>query len=104
MFSQLSTIIHRPFSTRQLSSYSPPKPVVLHRAVLNKVQNLALGLLELHPIGLSPAIQPVQILLHSLPTLNTSSHLGVICRLTECALNPLLQIISKGIRPDWPQS
>jgi len=28
---------------------------------VTKVQDLALGLVELHPIGLSPLIQPIQI-------------------------------------------
>jgi len=43
-----------------------------------KVKESALGLVELHPIGFSPAIQPVQIPLKGLPTLrqiDTSSHL-----------------------------
>jgi len=38
-----------------------PKPVTLPGVVVAKVQDLALGLAELHPTGLSPAIQPAQI-------------------------------------------
>jgi len=38
-----------------------PKPVVLPGVVVAKVQDLGLGLVELHPIGLTPTIQPVQI-------------------------------------------
>ena len=64
-----------------------------------KVQDPALGLVELHTIGLSPAIQHVQILLKG----NTSSQLGVICKITEGALNPLIQVISKDIKQDQPQ-
>ena len=42
-----------------------PKPVALSGVVEVKVKDLALGLIELHPTGLSPAIQPAQILLYS---------------------------------------
>ena len=45
-----------------------PKPVALPRVVVAKVQDLALGHVELHPTGLSPAIQPVQISLKGHPT------------------------------------
>ncbi|KAK4828025.1 hypothetical protein QYF61_022802 [Mycteria americana] len=37
-----------------------PKPVALHGVVVTQVQDLALGLVEPHTIGLSPSIQPVQ--------------------------------------------
>jgi len=43
-------------------------------------------------------MQPAQIPLQSLPTLqqiDTPTQLGVICRLTEGALNPVIQIIDK---------
>ncbi|KAK4824878.1 hypothetical protein QYF61_021085 [Mycteria americana] len=42
----------------------------------------------------------------SLPTLkqiNTPAQLGVICKLTEGALDPLIQIIDKDIKQDWPR-
>ena len=37
-----------------------PKPVALPGVVVTKVQDPAFGLVEFHPIGLSPATQPVQ--------------------------------------------
>ncbi|KAK4820222.1 hypothetical protein QYF61_021727 [Mycteria americana] len=55
----------------------------------------------------SPLIQAVQVPLQSLPTLkqiNTPTQLGVICKLTEGTLNPLIQIIDKDIKQDWPQN
>ncbi|KAK4824387.1 LOW QUALITY PROTEIN: hypothetical protein QYF61_014047 [Mycteria americana] len=70
-----------------------PKPVVLHGVAVTQGQDLALGLVEPHTIGLGPSIQPVQ----SLPTLkqiNTPAQLGVIRKLTD----PLVQIIDKDIR------
>jgi len=72
---------------------------------VTEVQEPALGLVETHTIGLGPSIQPVQIPLQSLPTLeqiDTPTQLGVICKLTEGALNPLIQIIDKDI--DWTQN
>ncbi|KAK4817682.1 LOW QUALITY PROTEIN: hypothetical protein QYF61_024911 [Mycteria americana] len=82
-----------------------PKPVALHGVVVAQVQDLALGLVEPHTIGPSPSIQPVQVPLQSLPTLrnNTPTQLGVICKLTEGALDPFIQIIDKDIKQNWPQ-
>ncbi|KAK4831320.1 hypothetical protein QYF61_016809 [Mycteria americana] len=83
-----------------------PKPVALHGVVVAQVQDLALGLVEPHTIGTSPWIQPVQVPLQSLPTLqqiNTPAQLGVICKLTEGALDPFVQIIDKDVKQNWPQ-
>ncbi|KAK4818847.1 hypothetical protein QYF61_020066 [Mycteria americana] len=71
-------------------------------ATLPQACSIAIGLVEPHTIGLSPLTQPVQ----SLPTLkqiNTPSLLGVVCKLTEGALNPFIQIIDKDIKQNWPQ-
>ncbi|GAB0180038.1 hypothetical protein GRJ2_000469100 [Grus japonensis] len=38
-----------------------PKPVALQGVVVTQVQDLALGLVKPHTVGLSPSIQPVQI-------------------------------------------
>ena len=70
------------------------------------MQDLALGLVELLPTGLSSVIQPVQILLKVLPTprqTDTSCQLGVICKLTEGTLSALIHIINKDIEEDRPQ-
>ncbi|KAK4823028.1 hypothetical protein QYF61_024830 [Mycteria americana] len=78
-----------------------PKPVALHGVAVTQVQDLALGLVEPHTIELGPSIQPVQVPLQSLPTLkqiNTPAQLGVICKLTEGALDPFVQIIDKDIK------
>ncbi|KAK4827170.1 LOW QUALITY PROTEIN: hypothetical protein QYF61_015132 [Mycteria americana] len=83
-----------------------PKPVALHGVVVLQVQDPALGLVEPHTIDFSPSIQPVQIPLQSSPTfkqIDTPAQLGVICRLTEGALNPFIQIIDKDINQDWLQ-
>ncbi|KAK4817086.1 hypothetical protein QYF61_027917 [Mycteria americana] len=83
-----------------------PKPVALHGVVVTQVQDPTLGLVESYTTDLSPSIQPVQIPLQSLPTfkqINTPAQFGVICKLTEGALEPLIQIIDKDIKQSWPQ-
>ncbi|KAK4826416.1 hypothetical protein QYF61_008949 [Mycteria americana] len=72
-----------------------PKPVALHGVAVAQVQDPALSLVEPHTTDLGPSIQPVQI--------NTPTQLGVICKLTEGALDPFVQIIDKDIKQDWPQ-
>ncbi|KAK4827381.1 LOW QUALITY PROTEIN: hypothetical protein QYF61_017319 [Mycteria americana] len=82
-----------------------PKPVALHGDAVT--QDPALGLVKPHTIDLSPSIQPVQIPLQSFPTLkqiDTPAQFGVICKLTDGTLNPLIQIIDKDIKQDWPQN
>jgi len=71
------------------------------------VQDWAVGLVEPHTAGLGPSIQSVQIPLRSLLTLeliNTPTQLGVICKLTEGALDPLIQIIDKDVKQDRTQN
>ncbi|KAK4831880.1 hypothetical protein QYF61_020027 [Mycteria americana] len=82
------------------------EPVALHGVAVAQVQDPALGLVKPHTIDLGPLIQPVQVPLQSLPTLkqiNTPTQLGVVCKLTEGALSPFVQIIGKDVKQNWPQ-
>ena len=102
-FSRLSANSPAAFTSRKLSRHCS-KPVVLPGVAVAKMQDPALGLVELHPVGLSPVIQPVQIPLQGLTTarqINTSSQFGVTCKLTEGALNSIIQIISKRYFKRW---
>ncbi|KAK4824684.1 hypothetical protein QYF61_017408 [Mycteria americana] len=87
-----------------LAAFQPlcPKPVALHGVAVAQVQDLALGLVEPHTTDLVPSIQPVQSL-PPLKQINTPTQLGVICKLTEGALNPFIQIIDKDVKRNWPQ-
>ena len=83
-----------------------PKPVAFPRVVDAKVPEPALGVVEPHPIGLCQAIQPVQIPLLGLSIprqISISSQLGVICKLNEVALKPLIHVINTDIEEDRPQ-
>ncbi|KAK4824657.1 hypothetical protein QYF61_017030 [Mycteria americana] len=91
-----------------LAAFQPlfPKPVALYGVAVAQVQDLALGLVKPHTTDLGPLIQPVQVPLQSLPTLkqiNTPTQLGVVCKLTEDALDPFVQIIDKDVKQNWPQ-
>ncbi|GAB0179134.1 hypothetical protein GRJ2_000378700 [Grus japonensis] len=81
-----------------------PKSVALSGVVVTQVQDPVLSLVKPHKID--PSIQPIQIPLQSLPTLkqiDSPAQFGVICKLTEGSLNPLIQTVDKVIKQDWPQ-
>ncbi|KAK4817391.1 hypothetical protein QYF61_012097 [Mycteria americana] len=75
-----------------LAAFQPlfPKPVALHGVAVTRVQDPALSLVPLQSL---PALKQI----------NTPTQLGVICKLTEGALDPLIQIIDKDTKQDWPQ-
>lgn len=84
-----------------------PKPVALPEVIVAEVQDSALGPVELHPIGLSPVIQPVHIRSWGLPTfrqIDTAFQLGIICKLTEGVLSALILVINKDIEQNEPQN
>ncbi|KAJ7404215.1 Sprouty-related, EVH1 domain-containing protein 1 [Pitangus sulphuratus] len=67
--------------------------VALQGVVVAKVQNLALGLVEPHPLGIRPTLQLVQVPLKSpaaFQLIDTPSDLGVICKFANGALNALI--------------
>jgi len=79
----------------------------LHGVVVTQVQDPACGLVEPHTVGLGPSIQSVQIPLQSLPALeqiDTSSQLGVFCKLTLRVLSSLIQIVIKMLNKTRPKA
>ncbi|KAJ7403659.1 hypothetical protein WISP_149712 [Willisornis vidua] len=73
---------------------------------MSKVQDLALGRVKLHPIGISPCLQPIQVPLQSSPAfqqVDTPSQFGVICKFANDGLNPLIQIFDKDVKQNWAQ-
>jgi len=83
-----------------------PKPVTLHGVVVTEVQDTPFSLVETPTTGLGASIQSAQILLQSLPSLkiNTPTQFGVICKLTEGALNPLIQIVGEDVKQNLTQN
>ncbi|PKU45971.1 hypothetical protein llap_3739 [Limosa lapponica baueri] len=83
-----------------------PKPVALHGVVVTHVQDLALALLNLIPLALAHQSSLSRFLCRAFLPSNRSTlppQLGVTCKLTEGALNPLIWIIDKDIKEKWPQ-
>jgi len=79
----------------------------LHGVVVIETQDPAFGLVETNPVDLGPSIRSVQNPLQGLPVLeqiDTPAQLGVICKLTEGSLNPLIQVIDKYVNQDRPQN
>jgi len=63
---------------------------------LTQVQNLALGLVEPHKVHRGLLLELVHVPLNgilSLIRINCTSHLGVICKLAEGALNPTMLLM-----------
>lgn len=96
MFSHLLT---RSSSTRQLSRQSSPAC----STAWGCCDTRAFDLVEPQAIGLSLLIEPVQILLQTLPDIqqiNTPPQLGVICKFAVGTVNPLIHITNRNIKQD----
>ena len=84
-----------PFSTQ---------PVFVLGIALTHVQDLALGLVELHEVHMSPLFEPVRVPLDGIPCLqhvDCTTQLDV-GKLAECALNPTVHVADKDINSVGP--
>ncbi|KAK4824302.1 hypothetical protein QYF61_013047, partial [Mycteria americana] len=100
-----STSTPKSFCTGLLSIHSFPSLLTLGIA-LTQVQDLALGLVELHGVRMGPLLKPVKVPLDGIPSLkriNCTTQLGLICKLAEGALNPTVYVINKDIEQYWVQ-
>ncbi|KAK4806919.1 LOW QUALITY PROTEIN: hypothetical protein QYF61_012640 [Mycteria americana] len=67
-----------------------PQSVLILGIALTQVQDLVLGLVELHEVHMGPLLKPVKIPLDGSPSLYCTTQLGVIYKLAEVALNPTI--------------
>lgn len=65
-------------------------------------QDPELCLVAPHTNGLGPSIQPIQRP-PTLQQINTPALLGIICKMTEGAVYPLVKITDKDTQQGWPQ-
>jgi len=68
---------------------------------LTQVQDFALGIVELHEVHMGQLLHPVQVPLDGMPSLQCVSRttlLGVICKLAEGALSPIVYIIGEDVK------
>ncbi|KAK4827794.1 hypothetical protein QYF61_021747 [Mycteria americana] len=65
------------------------------------VQDLALGLVELHEACTGPSLKPVKVPLDGIPSLQSidcTTQLGVVSKLAEGALNPTVHVTDKDVK------
>jgi len=74
---------------------------------LTHVQDLALGLAELHEVCTGPNFRPVKVPLDgifSLQLVDCTTHLCVICKLADGALNPTVLVANKDVKQHQSQN
>jgi len=71
------------------------------RVALTQLQDLALGLVELHVVHTGPLLELVQVPLDGIPSfwlVNCTTQLGVICKPAEGALDLAVYVIDENIK------
>ena len=71
---------------------------------LTHVQDLALGLVELHEFHMGSLLQPVKVPLDgilSLKYIKCTTQLGVICKFAKGALDPTVHVTDEDIKQYW---
>ena len=89
-----------PWLSWSLSS-AAPGPVLMCSSPQG--QDLALAFVEFHQVPLGPALQPVQVSLDGSTAfwcISHSSQRGIISKLAEVTLYPIIQVIDEYIKQD----
>lgn len=77
------------------------QPVLVLGIALTQVQDLALGLVELHKIHTGPPFKPVHVPLDAIPSVlhvDCTTQLGVVSKIAEGALNPTVDVTKKDVK------
>jgi len=83
-----------------------PQPVLISGIALIQVQDLALGLVEPHEVHTGPLLKLLQVPLDGILSfwcVNCATHVGVICRLAEGALDPAVCVTDEDFKQYWSQ-
>ncbi|KAK4831706.1 hypothetical protein QYF61_018758 [Mycteria americana] len=78
-----------------------PQSVLILEIALTEVQDLALGLVELHEVHMGPLLKPVKVPLDGIPSLkciNCTTQIGVICKFAGSALDLTAYVIGEDIK------
>ncbi|PKU26779.1 hypothetical protein llap_22917 [Limosa lapponica baueri] len=81
------------------------RPVFVLGIAVTQVQDLALGLVELHEIGMGTPFKPVQVPLDGIPFLqrvNNATQLGV-GKLAKGSLDLIVHVTNKDVKQHWSQ-
>ncbi|KAK4824932.1 hypothetical protein QYF61_021552 [Mycteria americana] len=82
------------------------QPVFVLGIAPTHVQDLALGLVELHEVHTGPPLKPVKVPLDGTPSLqhvDRTTQLGVVGKLAEGALNSPVHVTDKDVKQCWSQ-
>ncbi|PKU42047.1 hypothetical protein llap_7647 [Limosa lapponica baueri] len=82
------------------------QPVFVLEIAPTHMQDLALGLAELHEVHMGLLLKPVEVPLDGIPSLqrvDRATQLGVIGKLAEGALNPTAHVFNEGVECHWSQ-
>ncbi|PKU42541.1 hypothetical protein llap_7164 [Limosa lapponica baueri] len=93
------------FLRAALNPFSP-QPLFVPGFAVTQVQDLALGLVELHKVRMGPHLKPVQAPLDGMPSLqrvDQATQLGVIGKLAEGALSPAVRVSDRDFEQHWSQ-
>ena len=74
-------------------------PVLIAGFAPTQMQNLALGLVELHEVHTGPLLELVQVP----QACQLHTHLGVICKLADDAFDPTVYVTDEDIKQYWSQ-
>ena len=83
-----------------------PQPLLILGVAPTLVQDLAIGLIELHVFHMGPHLKLFQVSLDGTPSIKCVEHatqLGVVCIHGEGALDPAVFVIDEDIKQNWSQ-
>lgn len=75
--------------------------IFMFEIALTRIQDLVLGLVELHYFHKSPPLEPVKVCLGIIPSLqclSCTTHVGVIHKPAEDTLNPTVRVTNKDVK------
>ncbi|GAB0191166.1 hypothetical protein GRJ2_001581900 [Grus japonensis] len=101
MLSFSSPNIPKSFCSGLLSVHSLPSLVVVLRVAPTPVQDLALGLVELHVVRMDLPLKPVKVPVDGIPSLqrvDRTTQIGVISKLAEGTLDPTVHVANKDVK------
>jgi len=93
------------FSRAALNPF-PPQPVLKPSVALTKVKDLALGFVEPHKVHTGSLLKLFLVPLDGILShrhVDHTTHFGVICKLTEGALEPYVRVIDEDTEEYWSQ-
>ncbi|PKU42315.1 rna-directed dna polymerase from mobile element jockey-like [Limosa lapponica baueri] len=109
MLAHVELLVHRHPQVLLLRAALNPfctQPVFVSGIAMSQVQDLALGLVELHEVHMGSLLKPVQVPLDGIPFFQRVDHatqLDIVSKLAEGALNPTVNVANKDVKQSQSQ-